>query len=64
LLTHAILAHDELRSGRLVMPFDVVLPGGRAYFLVRLKAARARAAVLAFREWMRGEVAAMGVARG
>jgi LysR family glycine cleavage system transcriptional activator len=26
LLTHAIIAHTELRNGRLVMPFDVVLP--------------------------------------
>ena len=59
LLTHAILAHDELRSGRLVTPFDLVLPGGRAYFLVRRKAARPRRAVLAFQEWLRAEVAAM-----
>jgi LysR family glycine cleavage system transcriptional activator len=59
LLTHAILAHDEIASGRLVVPFDVVLPGGRAYFLVQRKPMRPRAADLAFREWMRQEMASM-----
>jgi LysR family glycine cleavage system transcriptional activator len=59
LLTHAILAHDELLSGRLVAPFDVVVPGGRAYFLVRPKAKQLRPAVEAFRSWLRTEMAAM-----
>lgn len=59
LLTHAILAHDEVANGRLVRPFDVSVPGGRAYFLVRRTGVRPRVAVLAFQAWMRGEVAAM-----
>jgi LysR family glycine cleavage system transcriptional activator len=62
LLTHAVLAHDELLSGRLVMPFDVVLPGGRSYFLVRPKASPPRPGVIAFRDWMRSEMAAFAAA--
>lgn len=63
LLTHAILAHDELLSGRLVMPFDVVVPAGRTYWLVRPKARQPRPGVDAFRAWLRSEMTAMVVAR-
>lgn len=63
LLTHAILAHDELAIGRLVAPFGAMtLPGGRAYFLVSPKARQARPGVDAFRAWMRSEMAAMPTA--
>lgn len=59
LLAHAVLAHDELASGRLVAPFDVALPTGRAYYLVRPKSARPRPELAAFRRWVKREVAAM-----
>ena len=58
LLTHAILVHDELASGGLAMPFDVAVPAGRAYFLVQPKTRRPRAAVDAFRIWLRAEMTA------
>ena len=32
LLAHDVLAHDDLRTGRLVMPFDLTLPSGRCYW--------------------------------
>jgi len=57
LLTHAILAYDELRAGRLVMPIDLALPAGRTYFLVCPKSRRPRPAVEAFRAWLRAEMA-------
>jgi LysR family transcriptional regulator, glycine cleavage system transcriptional activator len=56
LLTHTILAHDDLRSGRLVMPFDIVLPAHRAYYFVSPKARLKRPSVSAFRDWLRQEV--------
>ena len=31
LLAHDVLAYDDLRTGRLVMPFDLTLPSGRCY---------------------------------
>ena len=34
LLTHDVLAYDDLRTGRLVMPFDLALPSGRCYAFV------------------------------
>ena len=57
LLTHTLLAHDEVVSGRLATPFDVVLPVGRAYYLVWPKTKQARPGVDAFRAWVRAEVA-------
>jgi LysR family glycine cleavage system transcriptional activator len=59
LLTHAILVHDELLAGRLVKPFDVAVPGGRTYLLVRPKARQPRPAALAFQAWLRAEIVAM-----
>lgn len=56
LLTHAILAHDELRSGRLVMPLDVVIPSKRAYYFVYPKAKRSERPVQAFRDWLHAEI--------
>ncbi len=59
LLTHAILAHDELEMGRLVKPFDVVVPGGRAYYAVWPKLRQSSPGVEAFRAWLRGEISLM-----
>ena len=53
------LAYDALRSGRLVMPFDLALPSGRAYYFVCAKRAADRSNVRAFRAWVREEAAAL-----
>ncbi|HEY9067061.1 MAG TPA: transcriptional regulator GcvA [Burkholderiaceae bacterium] len=58
LLTHVLLAHDELASGRLVMPLDVALPVHRTYYLVWPKAQPPRPALEAFRAWLKREIAA------
>ncbi|HJV76228.1 MAG TPA: transcriptional regulator GcvA [Noviherbaspirillum sp.] len=59
LLTHLMLAYDDLRSGRLVMPFKVVLPAQRAYHFVTPKVKLKNPTVIAFRDWLRSEVAEM-----
>lgn len=56
LLTHTILAHDELRSGRLIMPFDVALPSRRAYYFVCPRTKQKQPNVLALRNWLRDEI--------
>ncbi len=57
LLTHNALAYDDLRTGRLVMPFDLTVPSGRCYAFVCPKERRESANVRAFRGWLRNEVA-------
>ena len=58
LLAHDVLAYDDLRTGRLVMPFDLTLPSGRCYSFVCAKKRRESANVRAFRAWLRQEAAA------
>ena len=57
LLAQTILAYDDLRTGRLVMPFDLILPTKRAYYLVCPAADVERATIKAFRSWMLHEIA-------
>lgn len=57
LLTHTILAYDDLRDGRLVMPFKVFLPSRRAYFFVCTRRKENHPNVKAFRDWLRDEIA-------
>jgi LysR family glycine cleavage system transcriptional activator len=59
LLAHDLLAHDEVRTGRLVIPFDLTLPSGRAYYLVCPQKRQNRPHVQAFRAWIKQEVAAL-----
>jgi LysR family glycine cleavage system transcriptional activator len=59
LLAPDALAYDDLRTGRLVMPFDLTLPSGRCYAFVGPKKQRESANVRAFRAWLREEVAAI-----
>jgi LysR family glycine cleavage system transcriptional activator len=59
LLTHDVLAHDELRAGRLVIPFELALRSGRAYHFVCLKRRQNQPNVQAFRTWIRQEIAAL-----
>jgi LysR family glycine cleavage system transcriptional activator len=51
-LGRLVLAADDLRSGRLVRPFDVVLPNDYSYWLVYPAAALDRPNVVAFRTWL------------
>jgi LysR family glycine cleavage system transcriptional activator len=58
LLAHDVLAYDELRTGRLVKPFDLALPSGRAYYFVCVSSRQNHPNVLAFRTWIKEEIAA------
>ena len=59
LLAPDILAYDDLRTGRLVIPVPLALTSGRAYHLVFPKRERRRRAVEAFRRWIKNEVAGL-----
>ena len=59
LLAHDVLAYDDLRTGRLVMPFDLTLPSGRYYSFVCPKKRNDSENVRAFRVWLSQEVAAL-----
>ena len=59
LLAHDVLAYDELRTGRLVVPFDFSLRSGRAYYFVCAKRRRDHPNVRAFHDWIKEEVAAL-----
>lgn len=55
LLTHGVLAYDDLRTGRLVQPLPQTLESGRGYYLVSPKTPRPTPAVTAFATWVREE---------
>jgi LysR family glycine cleavage system transcriptional activator len=59
LLAHDALAYDDLRTGRLVAPFDLTLPSGRCYCFVCAKKRRESANVRAFLAWLKEETAAV-----
>ncbi len=59
LLASDVLAYDELRTGRLVMPFDLKMQSGRVYCVVYPTRLESRPAVCAFRDWARAEAASM-----
>ncbi len=59
LLALDALAYDDLRTGRLVMPFDLTLSSGRCYSFVCPKKRRESANVGAFRAWLKEEVTAL-----
>ena len=48
---------DDLASGRLVKPFDLLVTTDRSYWLVYPKARRRSAKIEAFRDWVLSEVA-------
>ncbi|MGY9056793.1 MAG: LysR substrate-binding domain-containing protein [Alphaproteobacteria bacterium] len=58
-LAQTILAHDDLKSGRLIAPFGLALETGRAYCVVYPEAIADRSAVAAFRDWALAEIADM-----
>ena len=59
LLAHDVLAYDDLRTGRLVAPFQITLPSGRGYYLVCAKSRQGRPHVQAFRNWIKREFGAV-----
>ena len=59
LLAPDVLAYDDLRTGRLVMPFDLTLRSGRCYCFVCAKQRRESANVQAFYAWLKEEVAVL-----
>lgn len=59
LLAHDVLAYDDLRTGRLVVPVPLSLPSGRAYYVASPKAQRTRPNVEAFRTWIKAEIMAL-----
>ncbi len=59
LLAHDVLAYDDLRTGRLIMPFDLTLPSGRCYAFLCPKRQRDSANVSAFRAWLKQEASAL-----
>lgn len=58
LLTHALLAHDDIRTGRLVMPLPDRIEVRRAYHLVYPRANADMPNLRAFRKWILAEMAA------
>lgn len=59
LMAHDLLAYDDLRTGRLVIPVKLPLPSGRAFHLVWPKGRKPSAAAEGFRRWIKAELAAM-----
>lgn len=60
LLSPDVLAYDELRAGRLIMPFEIFSHSPRAYYIVRAKRRQNDPRVQAFRTWIKHEVATLG----
>jgi LysR family glycine cleavage system transcriptional activator len=59
LLSHDLLAYDDLRTGRLIVPVNRTIASGRAYHIVWRKSARLRPQMEAFRRWLTDEIAAL-----
>jgi LysR family glycine cleavage system transcriptional activator len=57
LLSYSLLAHDDLRTGRLIAPFPIALATRRSFYLVCPKGTEQRPKVAAFRSWLAAEVA-------
>jgi LysR family glycine cleavage system transcriptional activator len=59
LLAPDLLAYDDLRTGRLMIPVALPIASGRAYHLVCPKHRSRAPQVQAFRDWIKQEVAAL-----
>lgn len=59
LLAHYTLAHDDLRTGRLLAPFPLKLKTRRAFHFVCPEGSETRPKIAAFREWLHQEMANM-----
>ena len=54
-LSRMALAEEELAAGRLVRPFDLVIPSELAYYIVYPEARARQPKVVAFRDWLMKE---------
>ena len=54
-LARASLVQDDIRTGRLVAPFALILPANRAFYLVYTAASERAPKVVAFRTWITAE---------
>ncbi len=59
LLAHDLLAYDDLRTGRLIIPVARPISSERAYYVVCPKHRSRVPHVQAFRDWIKQEVAAL-----
>jgi LysR family glycine cleavage system transcriptional activator len=59
LLAHDLLAYDDLRTGRLIIPVAQPIASGRAYHVVCPRHRSTVPQVRAFRDWIKQEVAAL-----
>ena len=59
LLVHDLLAYDDLRTGRLVIPVELFISAGRGYHFVCPRRRQDSPNTLAFRSWIRREAAAV-----
>ncbi|MBV8790496.1 MAG: LysR family transcriptional regulator, partial [Pseudolabrys sp.] len=59
LLAHDILAYDDLRTGRLIIPVKFALPTGRTFSLVWAKGRKPSPAAASFRRWIKDEADAL-----
>lgn len=59
LLAHDLLAYDDLRTGRLVIPVPLTLPSSRAYYFVCSKRRAEAPQARAFNRWIKQELAAL-----
>jgi LysR family glycine cleavage system transcriptional activator len=59
LLAHDLLAYDDLRTGRLIIPVALPIASGRGYYVVCPKHRSMVPQVQAFRDWIKQEVAAL-----
>ena len=55
-LGQRVLIAEDLRSGRLVAPFDLILEADRQYYIAWRRQDEDRPAITAFVEWIRSEV--------
>jgi LysR family glycine cleavage system transcriptional activator len=58
ILGHTMLAHDDLRSGALVAPFEMRVPYDCAHWFVCRRGEETRPEIAAVRAWLRKEAAA------
>ena len=61
-LGRSALAGDDLAAGRLVRPFDIILPADNAYYLVYPEHTANRPKIKAFRDWILTEAGALETA--
>ena len=55
-LVSTLAARDDLAAGRLVRPFDIVIPSNSAFWVVAPERTADRPKVAAFREWLFDEI--------